>query len=169
MNKTGLILAIMAEIIMTGCAVNRLSDAEKIKQKTAEQMAVNQALIDRHYRVDVETMMPRRGGARPVSYGFYLEVRGDTIISYLPYFGRAYSIPYGGGKGLIFTQKIIEYQEVQNAKKKHVILVKTHNEEDDYQMMLDVYENGDATIRMQARERESISYEGKIEGLKNQR
>lgn len=62
MNKTGLILAIMAEIIMTGCAVNRLSDAEKIKQKTAEQMAVNQALIDRHYRVDVETMMPRRGG-----------------------------------------------------------------------------------------------------------
>lgn len=76
-------------------------EAEKAARKAA---LVEKALADRHYTIDVQMMYPQQGPARNVSGDYSLEVRGDTLISSLPYFGRAYLVPYGGGKGLNFSE-----------------------------------------------------------------
>jgi len=34
---------------------------------------------------------------------YSVEIRNDSIISHLPYYGRAYSIPYGGGDSSFFS------------------------------------------------------------------
>ena len=97
-----------------------------------------------------------------MSPDFSLEVRGDTLVSYLPYFGRAYSLPYGGGKGLNFTAPISEYRTTKERNGATLITMKAINEEDVYLFRLEIFSNGSTTIDLRPRERESISYSGQM-------
>ena len=105
------------------------------------------------------TILIRRSGSTDDS----VEVRNDSLISYLPYFGRAYSVPYGGGKGLNFSERIGSYEEALLKNGKHHIEIGVTNEEDTYLYTIDVYDNGNSTIAVQSRQREPISYAGRIE------
>ena len=89
-------------------------------------------------------------------------VSGDSIISYLPFFGRAYSVPYGGGKGLNFTAPISEYKAEKDNKGRMQITMLVNNEEDNLTYVLLVFDNGQASIDVRAREREPISYSGEL-------
>ena len=102
------------------------------------------------------------GGSKTLSYGYSVEVRNDSLISYLPYFGRAYSVPYGGGKGLTFSERIGSYQEYQKGNGLRHIEISLRNDEDTYLYTIEVYENGSSSISVQSRQRENISYSGEM-------
>ena len=108
-------------------------------------------------------MYPRNGKAKTVSSDYGLEVKGDTLVSYLPYFGRAYNVPYGGGKGLNFTGTFTEYHSKKLSNGATQVLIKVKNEEDVYEFILEIFDNGSTSIDMNSRERESINYSGNIE------
>ena len=97
-----------------------------------------------------------------ISYGYSVEVRNDSLFSYLPYFGRAYSVPYGGGKALNFSAPISSYQEFQKKKNLRVIEIGVRNDEDTYLYSLEVFDNGSSTVRVYARERDRISFTGEM-------
>ena len=46
-----------------------------------------------------------KGRSRALTSDYSIEIRNDSVFSYLPYFGVAYNVPYGGGKGLIFNAR----------------------------------------------------------------
>ncbi|MBR4366774.1 MAG: DUF4251 domain-containing protein [Bacteroidaceae bacterium] len=141
-----------------GCAT-----VEEKAARAAEQAAkVNKALKERKYKIDVERMYSMRGGSKTLSYGYSVEVRNDSLISYLPYFGRAYSVPYGGGKGLTFSERIGSYQEYQKGNGLRHIEISLRNDEDTYLYTIEVYENGSSSISVQSRQRENISYSGEM-------
>ena len=149
----------LALVMLSGCATS-----EERAARAAEQAAkVKSALTERNYKISVDRMYPMKGGSKNVSYGYSVEVRNDSLISYLPYFGRAYSVPYGGGKGLNFSERIGSYEEALLKNGKHHIEIGVTNEEDTYLYTIDVFDNGSSTIAVQSRQRESISYSGKIE------
>ena len=108
-------------------------------------------------------MYPMKGSSKSVSASYAVEVRNDSLISYLPYIGRAYQVPYGGGKGLNFSERIGSYQESQTKKGLRRIEIGVKNEEDTYLYTIDVWENGSSQIDVQARQRERISYSGEME------
>ena len=150
-----IILFVMA---FYGCAT-----VEEKAARAAEQAAkVNKALKERKYKIDVERMYSMRGGSKTLSYGYSVEVRNDSLISYLPYFGRAYSMPYGGGKGLTFSERIGSYQEYQKGNGLRHIEIGLRNDEDTYLYTIEVYENGSSSISVQSRQRENISYSGEM-------
>ena len=123
---------------------------------------VDTALQERNFKIDVLMMYPPRGGARNVAYGYSLEVRNDSLISYLPYFGRAYDVPYGGGKGLNFTAPVGSYQESMGKNGMRIIEVGTQNEEDRYLYRIEVFDNGRSTIDVLSQNRETISFSGEM-------
>ena len=136
---------------------------EEKAARAAEQAAkVNKALKERKYKIDVERMYSMRGGSKTLSYGYSVDVRNDSLISYLPYFGRAYSVPYGGGKGLTFSERIGSYQEYQKGNGLRHIEISLRNDEDTYLYTIEVYENGSSSISVQSRQRENISYSGEM-------
>ena len=90
-------------------------------------------------------------------------MRNDSLFSYLPYFGRAYNIPYGGGKGLNFSERISNYQESQAKNGLRMIDIDLQNEEDTYHYTIEVYDNGSSSITVMSRQRERISYSGEME------
>ena len=84
-------------------------------------------------------------------------------MSYLPYFGRAYNVPYGGGKGLNFTAPIASYQEFLKRNGLRHIEIGVVNDEDTYLYTIEVFDNGSSSVDVHARQRERISYSGNIE------
>ena len=104
-----------------------------------------------------------KGSSKSVSYGYSVEVRNDSLISYLPYIGGAYNVPYGGGKGLNFKERISSYKESQKNNGQRQIEINVINEEDTYVYTLKVYDNGSSSIDVQSRQRDHISYSGQME------
>ena len=152
-----MILAVL--LLMVACGTT----AEKAEREAARVREVAAALADRHYQIDVNMMHPIRGRSKMLSYGYSVEVKGDTLVSYLPYFGRAYSVPYGGGKGLNFTAPILSYREGKLKKGLTRIEIVTRNDEDQYFYTLDIFENGRATVDVVARERDNIRFDGEMQ------
>lgn len=162
MKKTiNIILTVMGVLVLVACS--SLTPAEKAERQAKRAQAVEQALAARHYRVSVNMMYPRRGKAKTVSSDYGLEVKGDTLVSYLPYFGRAYNVPYGGGKGLNFTETFTEYHSQKLSNGATQVLIKVKNEEDVYNFTLEIFDNGSTSIDLNSRERESINYSGNME------
>ena len=154
-----ILLGSSACAMLSGCA-----SAEERAARAAEQSAkVTKALEARDYKIAVNRMYPMKGSSRSVSYGYSVEVRNDSLISCLPYFGGAYNVPYGGGKGLNFSERIGSYRESQKNKGERQIEINVTNEEDTYIYLIKVFSNGNSSIDVTSRQRDHISYSGELE------
>lgn len=160
MRKLFALFAIV--MLLASCATSKLTPEEKAKKQNLMTQRVLEALDNKHYTIDVNYVYPKRAPAHNLSYGFTLEVRGDSLISYLPYFGRAYSVPYGGGNGLDFTARMSNYVAYRTKKDLTRVDIDVENENDTYSYRLEIYDNGSASIDVNARERESISFSGEM-------
>lgn len=162
MMKKQLIIALSVAVmlvtagLMTACKTMTAAELAELAKK------VTKCLDERHYTIDVQMMMPQGGPARNVSGNWSLEVRNDSLFSYLPYVGRAFNIPMGGGKGLNFTAPIIHYTEATGKNGKRRIEIDVRNDEDSYNYMIEVFDNGNASIDVTARERDNISFSGNL-------
>ena len=154
-----MVLACSALVMLSGCATSE----ERAAQKAEMARNVTKALNERNYKISILRMNPMRGSSRSVSYGYSVEVRNDTLFSYLPYFGRAYNVPYGGGKGLNFSHPIENYQEYQKKNGQRHIEIGLTNEEDTYMYTIEVFDNGNSSVEVWSRQRERIFYTGMME------
>ena len=151
-------------ILLTGCAgSNSLSQLSRKEQRLQLEERTRQALTSRHYTINVTTAHPLGFPSISLSTPYTLEVRGDSIISYLPYFGTAYSVPYGGGKALNFTGRITKYEELLRKHGEHDITMEVYNEEDIYVYILSVFESGSTSITVRSRQRAEISFLGNVD------
>jgi len=153
------VLISLVVISWSSCAISE----EKAAQMADLSANVTNALNNRDYKIAIDRMYPMRGSSRHVSFGYSVEVKNDTLVSYLPYFGRAYNVPYGGGKGLNFSAPIGSYQEfmIRNGLRRIEICVT--NDEDTYLYTIEVFDNGSSSVDVRARQRERISYSGNVE------
>ena len=142
-------------LLLASCATQE----ERAARKAEQAKNVTAALDARKYKIDITRMIPSRGPAKSVS-SHSIEVRNDSLISYLPYIGRAYNVPYGGGNGLNFSAPISSYKETTKKNGLREIEILATNSEDTYTYSLSVWDNGSSSINVQSRQREQISYSG---------
>ncbi len=157
-----MMIALVAAVVLTACATWKSDGLTKEERRAQTAQKVAEGLSKRHFTIEAEQCYPMRGAARRIDYGYEVTVHGDTLKSYLPYFGRAYNIPYGGGKGLRFDAIIKNYEQWRTKKNMTHIVIYTDNEEDVYIYTIDVFDNGNATIDVRSREREEISFSGQM-------
>ncbi len=153
------LLSLLFVFLMTGCGIfartpEELAQTEKL---------VRQRLDSRDYKIDVAFMIPMRGGSESVSGSYSLEVKDKMVDSYLPYVGVATSLPYGGGKGLNFKDKIKKYRDSGWKKDQRVIVISTDNGEDDIEYTITVFTSGDANIYVHMNNKDDISYTGSLD------
>ena len=157
--QVSIVMALLAAVLLGGCATSE----ERAAQKAEQVKKVTAALNRRQYKIAIARMYPMNGPSKTVTYGYSVEVKNDSLFSYLPYFGRAYNVPYGGGKGLNFSAPIGSYQEEVAKNGKRRIEIGLTNEEDTYLYILEVFDNGSSTVSVMSRQREQISYCGDME------
>ena len=132
-------------------------------KKEQKKEAVMKLIESENYKIDVNTAMPMRGRSIPLTSSYSLTIRNDSVISYLPYYGRAYSIPYGGGDGLNFKAILKEYNVEMDKKGNAVIKFVARNPEDRYEFRAKVFPNGSASIDVNMQNRQSISFQGELD------
>ena len=140
-----------------------MTSAERAERDAKIAQAVQKALADRQYTVNIQMMFPQRGKSVNVSSNYSLQVKGDTLVSYLPFFGRAYNVPYGGGDGYNFTAPIKEYHVQKASNGNTNIMINVNTREDFIKYTLDISPNGNTYIDVTSREREPISYSGQVD------
>ncbi|MDL2243927.1 DUF4251 domain-containing protein [Parabacteroides sp. OttesenSCG-928-J18] len=134
----------------------------KKEKKEALAKEVKEQVESGSFTIEVDRALPMSGRAVHLTSSYSLELKDDSVRSYLPYFGRAYSVPYGGGDGLHFsaemTEKDLKYDKKGNAE----IRFQAKTSEDNYSFDVKVFTNGNASIQVRPVNRQSISFNGNL-------
>lgn len=121
----------------------------------------------KNYTFIAQSVTPLGGRNRQLTSDYDLRVLGDSVVSYLPYFGRAYSAPVNPNEGGIqFTSTQFEYQTVPRSKGGWIITIKPTDAKDVREMNLTVTSKGYATLNVISNNRQSISYNGYVQARK---
>jgi|SRR5690606_30475884 hypothetical protein len=107
--------------------------------------------------------MPLGGGSIQLSYTFEAEVKGDSVFSYLPFYGVAYHVEYGSRNSPFDFSLPIENYEVEEDDKGYRITLEVKNKMDFITYSLFVSEMGYSTLNATSTNRQAISYYGRIE------
>jgi hypothetical protein len=157
------VIFLLATCLLCGSAAlsSQNSDNKQTKKELMAQTIKTQ-LVDKKFKVRVRWANPLRGQAISLTSDYLLKIKGDSVFSYLPYYGRAYSIPYGGGKALNFNAPIAKYHVTYPKKDRAYITFTTTTDEDTYSYSLYVFMNGNTTINVTSQKRDAISFQGEI-------
>lgn len=156
-------------LIMVGI-VSLIGGQSLIAQdKKSEKFEQVKDLIEQgEYHIEVDRALPMGGRSVNLTSSYGFTIKGDSIYSHLPYYGRAYSLPYGGGSGLSFDKPITDYQVDYNKKDRATIQFSTRSDDDRYTFSVEVFSNGTASVFVQPTNRQSITYQGHLR-LKEQK
>jgi hypothetical protein len=157
--------ALLAAMVLNGGATSK----EKAAWKTEQAAKVKAALAERHYKIVVNSMTdPSRTDEQrspQLLSNYSLEVRNDSLISFLPQYGynQILSEAGVGWRGLMLFEPISSYQEELTKKGKRHIEISVEKDNDTHVFVIEVSANGKSNISVRSRRRERISYAGQME------
>ena len=124
---------------------------------------IKEIITHKQFTFLAETAVPSNFRSRPLTFGYDVQVAPDSVISHLPYFGRAYSAPVDPSKGGIqFTSTDFTYQVKEKDKGGWIVTILPKDYNDVQQMYLHVTESGYATLQIVSTFRQPISFHGRI-------
>lgn len=140
------------------------------KQQDKEQ-AIEKMVTARNYVFKAQTVLPTSPTAnRQLTSDYDVRISPDTIITYLPYFGRAYNAPMDPTKGGIqFTSTKFDYTQTTRKKGGWDIVIKPHDTQDTRLMSFSISESGYASLQVISNNRQPITFNGYITERKTKR
>jgi hypothetical protein len=150
-------------IVTANCSYIGYAQNEQ-KEKEASKNAVIKNLVDSQNFVFVpQSVLPVRGALRQLTSYYDITISRDSLVSYLPYFGRAYAAPADPTNiGFNFTSTKFEYSKTLNKKGRWDILIKPKDYNEVQQLSFQIFNNGSASLRVISLNREPISFQGYI-------
>ena len=144
-------------LIVAGCS--------PVKQAavTASNEEIEQAIAADNWIFIADRALPQRGRSRNLTGQYEVRFSKDTIIAFLPYFGRAYSGPVLETRSpLDFKSTDFTVSKAQNDKGRWNITIrpKDYREVQSFDFML--FNNGSAQLNVQLTSRSSISFNGNV-------
>jgi hypothetical protein len=151
-------------VLITITASQAINAQETKKEKEQEKTAAIKSLVEaKSFVFKAQTMMPMRGRTRQLTSEYDLRVFNDTLMSYLPYFGRAYSAPINPGEGGIqFTSTDFDYKVTERRKGGWEITIQPKDVRDIRQVLLNVFESGNASLQVISNNRDPIFFNGYV-------
>ena len=132
-------------------------------KKAAKLTAIKNMVESQNYDFQAQQALPLGGRTRQLTTDYDLIVTKQTITSYLPYFGRAYSAPINPAEGGIrFTSKDFDYQLTPNKKDGWTAVIKPKDYRDVQSMTLSISSEGYTNLQVTSINRQPISFSGII-------
>lgn len=123
---------------------------------------VRNLLESKNYIFMARQAYPQTGVTRMLTSDYDLTVRGDTLIAFLPYFGRAYTAPANAAEGGIkFTSTKYKY-DVSKKKDRWEVKIKPADVSDVQEVDMDIFDNGTARVQFINTNRQPISFDGYV-------
>jgi hypothetical protein len=161
--KISLLVFLFTLAISNGYAQEKSKKQIKEEQKIEKQNQIEAMINAREFVFTGRTALPTGYKSMDLTTTTnYVKFHPDTIDSYMPFYGRAYSgVGYGGDNGLKFEGKPTEYT-VTKGKKRYQIDAVIKGERDTYRISLSVEFEGSASLSITSNNRSPISYTGSI-------
>lgn len=157
------IISLLFLFIISSCSATK----QPIEVIGASAPEVEEAIKSDKWIFIANQAMPQRGRSQMLTTRYSVLCNKDTLISALPYFGRAYTAPIGENTsplnfkstGFSFTRK-----EVGNGKWN--ITIKPNDYRDVQSYIFTLFSNGSAQLGVQLTNRSTISFSGTVMPVK---
>jgi hypothetical protein len=165
MKKIVLLLLILV-LVSSSLDAQETRHARRKAREKAKIEEVRQLIGNRDLRFIAQTALPMGGSPIHLTSEYTLDIEADKVISFLPYFGIAYSAEYGGGEGGIKFSEIARKITWKESKKGFEIVLEVRSPKDLYIMHLSVQPTGYATLDVSSNNRQFINFSGIVEKRK---
>lgn len=108
------------------------------------------------------------GGINLIGNYNFLRISGDSITSYLPYFGeRQMQVAYGGGDSAIEFKGLVEnYKAVQNSDHSYTINFEAKSNSENFSVYMRLSPNLNSDMTVNGTSRNVIRYSGAVAPIK---
>jgi hypothetical protein len=138
--------------------------SQDVKKEENLKTEIKALVENQRFQFAAQSASPMRGGSISLSPGYTFTVSPDTIISSLPYYGRAYQAPIDPSKaGYNFTSTDFIYALKERKKGGWDISIKPKDVTSSPQINLSISTDGYASVRIQSTDRQPISFRGVIQ------
>ncbi len=127
------------------------------------EVALKNLLTTKTFVFKAQSAWPLQGTVIQLNAGFDMKVIDDSINTYLPYFGRAFTASYNSSGGINFTSTKFDYKLKEKSKGGWEVDIKPSDAKDITQMLYSISTNGFATLQVLSNNRQAISFYGIIE------
>ena len=151
-------------LLLGACMSTSIFAQDTKADKKAEKTAKIKSLIDsRNYVFVAQNAYPMSGRMRNLTSDYNVAVSTDSVVSYLPFFGRAYTADYGASRSpLDFKTKSFDYTADPGKKDGWSITIKPKDHKSVQSMNLTVSSEGYASLQVTSNDRSAISFNGYI-------
>jgi len=140
-------------------------DKKEIKAK--QRLEMSQLIQSGHFQFVAMSANSSLGNFNNLTSNYTVVFDSLKVKAHLPYYGRAYSAPYGGGEGGVkFNLTAKKMNCTYNERKKmYMISAELKDSEDSYTIFLNAGLDGFATLKIDFINRQGISYYGIIKKI----
>lgn len=141
--------------------------AEKAEKTELEFQQTLKLVESKHFKVKINKVYPTGGfDVSRFNPEGHINISDSTAEGRLPFFGRAYSAPYGEGGGIEFDALMQDFTMKVNTKKKNnkIIICRfsVRGKNDTFQIQLEITSNEACSVDINSNNRVHISYSGEI-------
>jgi hypothetical protein len=162
MKTKGILIMVILFLAFTG-----FQPGDRKEKKMQQEKEMIELIESGHFRFVASSAKSSLGYFNNLGSTYDLVFDSLMLKAYLPYYGRAYSVPYGSDGGVKFNLTAEKIEKVLNEKKKMFsITTQVSDSHDSYLIFLTIGTNGYADLQLSFSNREMISYYGEIAKIK---
>ena len=154
---------LMMCLSMTICSQYSIAQKNTTDKNNSKREAVKNMLDSQHFTFVAQSVTPLRAPFRILTSLYEVDISNDTMVCYLPYFGRAYSPPLNSSQGpLDFTSSDFSYSVAPHKKNGWDVVIKPRDNSSIQQFQFTVYDNASASLNVIGTSRDPISFNGRL-------
>lgn len=162
-NQYSAMIALLAGIMLVFGLNTLQAQSEKSGEKISLQKSIASAIETQDFVFRAQSILPVYGYSRQLSGGYDLRITPDKVVSFLPYMGRIYTPPIDPAGGpLRFTSTDFVYAEQPQKKGGWNISIKPKDVRTVREFMLNISEDGYATLQVSGNDRQPVTFYGYI-------
>jgi len=159
------LVKISAAFIICVFCISGVANAQqtaKQAKKAAKEAAVKKHIEERSYTFLAQYALPLRGTQRYLTSDYDLRITKDSVIAYLPYFGRVYmDVPMSPDEaGIKFTSTKFDYKIEPKKKGGWTIMITLNDVRRSNKLRLEVFTDGTSSLQVTSNTRDQISFTG---------
>ncbi len=158
------LIFVLTFLVSVSFAQERKSKKQVKAELKSQKIQLIKNLVDnKTFVFKAYSVVPKNEKIKTLISDFGIEVRNDSIFSYLPYYGNTYSRDYTNFKDspMGFAQQIISYKRVKT-KSGYEVNIKVKNLNELIELVFHISKMGDATVVASSLNRQAITYLGEI-------
>ena len=137
------------------------------KTTTTLEKGMIEEMIKNHSFIFVaERMNPLRGRSRILTSSYDVRVNNDSLVSFLPYFGRAYSAPVDPTKvGTQFISTKFTYHINAERNNRWQVSLTPKDVSSIQELLFTIFDNGTTSLSITSTSKDQISYDGYLKKI----